>query len=622
MNFFRVFFPSDGAESKAVMRVPTYEEALATELEPAWLAIALRSWSGYEFGDLRDLLITRAPDATAKVDILDFPGSDFLNRAGLSIQQVEGRLSRGDYTPPSIRESLCPHRDVRQPYFEVLETLVESRYTRGTTVQLFKDYLHRIEPRNLDSLREYLFNLTPALQKKDFHFLKCLETSFHSLFSDKTLSLMNEDQDMPVLNSIKFCMLYSLSVVWGRPRAVYYLGMSEAFKKNYKKEMMRCIAYCNNALFCLRPHYNLSDIAHSMVTNFDHLWGRFYGPYREQIKKCVESTSDVTVMSAHGVDLIYVTTTKQFTVHDASKNLSIAIDGPDALHNVALTVPEFLPIVLGATPYLVNLTGMNKGISCKRDIVSTSVVAVGSEVKEKCQLIVKGSEVRRTFTDALELMVEFVFSQLLQIPRLEPVRNHFPRVYTIRSDVSLDTTRNTFNSGAMSPYPNLVVMEKKPGETLHHLLPTMTRERMKRVLLSVFSICSFLYNEIDFTHYDLHTGNIIVDGEDVYIIDMGRAHFRVDGLWIGKRFDSINTERLFGIQPHVSFPASDIFRLLMLCYANGHEYLGVTLRVLFPSVEPEDAKITMAEHCYSLQYVSEHFGVTYYEALEIIEKFV
>lgn len=123
-----------------------------------------------------------------------------------------------------------------------------------------------------------------------------------------------------------------------------------------------------------------------------------------------------------------------------------------------------------------------------------------------------------------------------------------------------------------------LVLERVDGSTLDKSIDRMGDIEVLEVLQQVFMACKAAHDYCDFTHYDLHAGNIMVkryprpisvtvDGRTVTshwyarIIDYGFAHALIDGGHIGNAFPAV------GVCSTSSNPASDVVRLCSVIYA-------------------------------------------------------
>lgn len=77
------------------------------------------------------------------------------------------------------------------------------------------------------------------------------------------------------------------------------------------------------------------------------------------------------------------------------------------------------------------------------------------------------------------------------------------------------------------------VYERLPGKTLRELFETeiFNLDRIKKILKQVlYQLIPLQEGPYEFTHYDLHDGNIMINGDDIYIIDYGMASYKIAGV--------------------------------------------------------------------------------------------
>ncbi len=89
--------------------------------------------------------------------------------------------------------------------------------------------------------------------------------------------------------------------------------------------------------------------------------------------------------------------------------------------------------------------------------------------------------------------------------------------------------RKGFNYPAIKIFPNhncdIIVYEKIPGVTLSDYIKYCDIDTMKKVLAQIFNTLYDAYLAIGFTHYDLHSFNIIITPENkAVIIDYGSSY--------------------------------------------------------------------------------------------------
>lgn len=124
---------------------------------------------------------------------------------------------------------------------------------------------------------------------------------------------------------------------------------------------------------------------------------------------------------------------------------------------------------------------------------------------------------------------------------------------------------------------NYVIYEYIPGITLLEALKTMMVKEFKEIILQIWLALYDAYQVLQFTHYDLHPGNIIISRTEsnhpvifrnqllLYsnllpvIIDYGSSHINIDGVDYGRNFDD-------GKIHNIVFWPHDIFKLLSMIY--------------------------------------------------------
>ncbi|CAH6418460.1 Protein kinase [uncultured virus] len=138
-------------------------------------------------------------------------------------------------------------------------------------------------------------------------------------------------------------------------------------------------------------------------------------------------------------------------------------------------------------------------------------------------------------------------------------------------------------SGQLSNVTYLVLENINDAESFAKLAPTLTPEEFLQIYLQVLNALNVAYKAFDFTHYDLHPGNVLIQtlsykvaipfydprGGVMYIktnrlariIDYGSSHVYLQGQHLGKYgFSNV------GIYPESSFPMYDAYKLLLGTY--------------------------------------------------------
>lgn len=101
------------------------------------------------------------------------------------------------------------------------------------------------------------------------------------------------------------------------------------------------------------------------------------------------------------------------------------------------------------------------------------------------------------------------------------------------------------------------------GQTLAHWLKYNFNYRdFAKIINKLFNTLYMAYKELDFTHYDLHLGNVIITLEDFdpVIIDLEASHITYEGGHIG-----ISRMMEVSVLNYTSFWICDIFKILILC---------------------------------------------------------
>lgn len=105
-----------------------------------------------------------------------------------------------------------------------------------------------------------------------------------------------------------------------------------------------------------------------------------------------------------------------------------------------------------------------------------------------------------------------------------------------------------------------VVMEFIEGQTLTQYLKTASVTDLRKIYLTILRALYQAHITIDFTHYDLHTSNVIVkpDGTPV-IIDYGASHMKYEGKDLG-----LENPKIWVYNKGMWF--HDVFKILMMTY--------------------------------------------------------
>lgn len=125
-----------------------------------------------------------------------------------------------------------------------------------------------------------------------------------------------------------------------------------------------------------------------------------------------------------------------------------------------------------------------------------------------------------------------------------------------------------------------VVFERIDHGTLNEVIHKDNPQRLFNILTSLFQQLKYLYDTYQFTHYDLHVNNIMINskGQPV-IIDLQYSHAHIDGCGYGLMMLSDEDDATL-ILPSYYWPF-DIYKLLMFirmtCGGNVENYIDTLL---------------------------------------------
>jgi hypothetical protein len=140
-------------------------------------------------------------------------------------------------------------------------------------------------------------------------------------------------------------------------------------------------------------------------------------------------------------------------------------------------------------------------------------------------------------------------------------------------------------NGKTNKITYLILENIVDAESLESMAPTITSTEFLQVYLQILNSLNLAYKKYDFTHYDLHAGNVLIqklpylvsiplyhpNGRTLYIktnllariIDYGMSHVQIEG----QHFGTFGLEH-FEVFPDKSFPMQDAYKLLMFTYSN------------------------------------------------------
>jgi hypothetical protein len=192
-----------------------------------------------------------------------------------------------------------------------------------------------------------------------------------------------------------------------------------------------------------------------------------------------------------------------------------------------------------------------------------------------------------------------------------------------------------------------LLMEYVPGVTLVDFVysSTVKVSQFMQVYIQVLGALALAYEEYQFTHYDLHTGNVIVRSFDAdvavpvstpfgmqylstrlvpYIIDFGLSHI----VYKGESFGPIGFEG-YGIENN-AFPMYDALKLLVGMYNNGYRsmsregpailallegcytYVQQTTPDLPPTLKEMARFVSDLEHYEEIRYMKSSYSIRGY----------
>ncbi len=520
----------------------------------------------------------------------------------------------------SFRNShiIIPYMDA---FSDIQECLTVNSGNMTTLISLFVKFYHRIQLDKLYDLRNMLLSYKSLARKdikedEEYEFILGVERVFGMRKMCLTSGVAGSDLSLDgqregIINGI----VYTLSVLHGSPDPFFYKNIPSEWKgRDFHSYVYAYIKQLRKVKFLYDgTEIRLGDIVNGITSNIDTLWKSVYGGIMSRIDECKRAKLKC---STDGVYLTYDDKLKSFKIEE-SNGASIVIDTIMDLEMLKDTVPSFLPVVLQGTPNLVSTMGMSNGFTMKSDD-TTRVSCFGTSPKDGMFVMKIVTNVTTIF-DVFELFTEYFLSNIVHTcEELKDVRSSIPMIYAFRSDIKFDREGELYTHKTRT-MPCSLIMERKEGSTLHGICKYLSKEDLVKVLVSVFKVLDKLYKVLDFTHYDLHGGNIIVDTEtlEVSLIDMSRSHFNYNGVWMGRYFD-VNTMHFTGIMPDRSYPANDIFRLIMSCWAAGHTYLDTIIVSLF-GMDASAVNGMYSHSIYSIDYSEKYKGIVYQDVLSLLE---
>lgn len=194
--------------------------------------------------------------------------------------------------------------------------------------------------------------------------------------------------------------------------------------------------------------------------------------------------------------------------------------------------------------------------------------------------IFKKSPKDTSYFENIEIIIDYLISRVLEGSLYA---KNFVTSMAIYQNWKIQDSTIIPTEGNGLPY--FYIMEYLPGETLYSLLKTHEFDGIGiiSILLEVFVALQNAYELFRFTHYDLHPGNIILKKCEDYvwswneytldikrgyrpvIIDFGRARLEINGHVISRPWTPV-TKDFLCINPEISYPAHDIFKILITCY--------------------------------------------------------
>ena len=148
-----------------------------------------------------------------------------------------------------------------------------------------------------------------------------------------------------------------------------------------------------------------------------------------------------------------------------------------------------------------------------------------------------------------------MYTTITSLIKNTPYENYIPKLYGFSKDYIITKQRNIEISQNMNYYSTIFI-EYIDGYSLHDYAKLVSEKQNIRILIQILSFLNKLYKETKFTHYDLHSKNIIIakkephtlkigdydlvieDGMTPIIFDFGRSRLEKDGKFIGRYFNN------------------------------------------------------------------------------------
>ena len=205
-----------------------------------------------------------------------------------------------------------------------------------------------------------------------------------------------------------------------------------------------------------------------------------------------------------------------------------------------------------------------------------------------------------------EFIIEFLVSEVIRqkVGFSYYTRNCISLALAIRFDANYLSSEKRLVKNQGKLFPNCLFYENVDGVLFNTYIKKIDRNEAKEIIARIFLVLHELYEQVRFTHYDLHFGNIIithdlVDGDFIYYIDgkdyvfknttgvipvicdLGRSRVEFEkGKYIGGVFDTLERE-FIKVNVEKCYPATDIFKILCLAYACTNDYFYEELLIKF-----------------------------------------